>query len=113
MAGSWGDIPPPPGRPTELKVGLLTDLSDIEEKIGQTLSLLPEELRHKFVDGVRSLLLDGRVRCIRCDELIGESIPGVSSAASNTLKNFAFRVSLGGLDELCATALRAAHGDGA
>lgn len=113
MVGSWGDVPPPPGRPTELKVGLRTDLSDIEEKIGKTLSRLPDELRHQFVDGVRSLLLDGRVRCIRCDELIGESIPGVSSAASNTLKIFAFRVCLDGLDELCATALRAAHGDGA
>ena len=111
MAGSWGDIPPPPGRPTELKVGLLTDLSDIEEKIGQTLSLLPEELRHKFVDGVRSLLLDGRVRCIRADELVDQCAPDVSGTTVRTLKNIAFRVSLDGLDELCAATLRAAHGN--
>lgn len=98
---------------TELKIGILTDLSEVEEKISQTLAKLPQELRHKFVDGVSDLLLDGRISCVRSHELIGEIIPGVSGTASNTLKNFAFRVSLGGLDELCATALRAAHGDGA
>lgn len=95
----------------ELKVNISADLSDIERKVGQTLACLPQELRHQFVDGVRGLLLDGRVRCIRCDELIGKFIPDVSGAASGTLKSFAFRVGLTGLDELCASALRAAHGD--
>lgn len=94
-----------------LKIGVLTDISEIEEKIGQTLPLLPEELRHKFVDGVRGLLLDGRVRCVRADELVDQCVPDVSGTTVRTLKNIAFRVSLDGLDELCASALRAANGD--
>lgn len=95
----------------ELNIKVLTDLSDIELKVSQTMQRLPEEVRHQFVDGVRGLLLNRRVRCVRCDELIGELIPDVTGAAPGTLKSFAFRVRLNGLDELCASALRAAHGD--
>ena len=96
---------------TELKIGILTDLSEVEEKISQTLAKLHQELRHKFVDGVSDLLLDGRISCVRSHELIGEIIPGVSGTASDALMNICFRVSLGGLDELCASALRTANSD--
>ncbi len=113
MVGSWGDIPPPPGKASELKIGVLTDISEIEEKIGQTLFQLPEELRHQFINGVRGLLLNGCVRCIRSNELISERTSVVGSAAANTLKDFVFRIHLDGLDELCAAALRAAHSNGA
>lgn len=113
MVGSWGDIPPPPGRLTELKVEVLTDLSDIEEKIGQTLSHLPEELRHQFVDSVRSLLLNGGLRLIRADELLGKLIASVDRPAPGTLKTIAFYGVLEGLDERCLSALRTANCDGA
>jgi len=97
----------------ELKVQVLADLSDFEQKISRTLERLPLELRDEFLGGLQRFLFDSRLCLVRIDELLDEGVTGEGSAASSAGEKLVFRVSFTGLDDLCASALRAADGEGA
>ncbi|KES23108.1 hypothetical protein [Pseudomonas sp. AAC] len=97
----------------ELKVQVLADLSDFEQKISRVLKRLPLELRDEFLSSLQRFLFDSRLCLIRIDEPLDEGVTGEGGIASGAGEKLVFRVSFTGLDDLCASALRATDGEGA
>nr|WP_263987017.1 hypothetical protein [Pseudomonas sp. HS-18] len=92
----------------ELKVQVYADLSDFEQKVRQTLERLPLELRDDFLSSLERLLSDSGLSLIRVDEAFCEGIAGEGGIASSAGEKLVLRVGFAGLDDLCASALRAA-----
>lgn len=113
MTGSWGDIPPPPGfdpkrTPHEVKFEIIANSADLEGKVSKTLGLLPLHLRKGFLESVLDLVRSGACRAVYVRLGKRSFVQGADGATTYALIRRIYSAQLVGLDELCATALRAA-----